>query len=200
VNQPFDMNLFLSRDVDAAAAMTYNELAQVLETENPETGELYKLDDLNVISMEDAGTAMLEDGIFVQGSWIADEANQDIAKRFLKASFRGWVFCRDNPDPCLQHVLDSGPTLGEGHQTWQLNEINALTWPNETGIGVMDEAAFKRTADIAKQFAVIKKEASSDAYRTDLAEAAVKELEDDGVDVNGADWKKETVEVTAGGE
>ena len=200
VNQPFDMNLFLSRDVDAAAAMTYNELAQVLETENPETGELYKLDDLNVISMEDAGTAMLEDGIFVQGSWIADEANQDIAKRFLKASFKGWVFCRDNPDPCLQHVLDSGPTLGEGHQKWQLNEINALTWPNETGIGVMEEAAFQRTADIAKQFAVIKKDASSDAYRTDLAEAAVKELEDDGVDVNGADWKKETVEVTPGGE
>ena len=76
VNQPFDMNLFLSRDVDAAAAMTYNELAQVLETENPDTGELYTLDDLNVISMEEAGTAMLEDGIFVQGEWIADEANR----------------------------------------------------------------------------------------------------------------------------
>ena len=200
VNQPFDMNLFLSRDVDAAAAMTYNELAQVLETENPDTGELYTLDDLNVITMEEAGTAMLEDGIFVQGEWIADEANQDIAKRFLKASFRGWVFCRDNQDECLQHVLDSGPTLGEGHQVWQLNEINALTWPNETGIGVMDEAAFQRTADIAKQFGVIKQEASSDAYRTDLAEAAVKALEDEGVDVNGADWEKETVEVTPGGE
>ena len=64
----------------------------------------------------------------------------------------------------------------------------------------MDEAAFKRTADIAKQFAVIKAEASSDSYRTDLAEAAVKELKDDDVDVNGDDWKKETVEVTAGGE
>ena len=97
-------------------------------------------------------------------------------------------------------MLDSGPTLGEGHQKWQLNEINALTWPNATGIGVMDEAAFQRTADIAKQFAVIKQPASSDSYRTDLAEAAVKELEDEGVDVNGADWKKETVEVTAGGE
>ena len=167
------MNLFLNRDVDAAAAMTYNELAQVLETENPDTGELYTLDDLNVIAMEDEGTAMLEDGIFTQGEWIADEANQDIARRFLKASFRGWAFCRDNPDECLQHVLDSGPTLGEGHQRWQLNEINALIWPNETGIGVMDEAAFQRTADIAKQFAVIKAEASSDAYRTDLAEAAV---------------------------
>ena len=71
VNQPFDMNLFLNRQVDAAAAMTYNELAQVLEQKNPETGELYTLDDLNVITMEDAGTAMLEDGVFVRGDWIA---------------------------------------------------------------------------------------------------------------------------------
>jgi NitT/TauT family transport system substrate-binding protein len=201
VNQPFDMNLFLSRDVDAAAAMTYNELAQVLETENPDSGELYKLDDLNVISMEEAGTSMLEDGIFTQGAWIADEANQDIARRFLKASFKGWTFCRDNLDPCLQHVLDSGPTLGEGHQRWQLNEINAITWPAAPGgIGVMDEAAFKRTADIAKQFGVIKAEASSEAYRTDLAQAAVKELEDEDADVHGNDWQKEDVEVTAGGE
>ena len=201
VNQPFDMNLFLSRDVDAAAAMTYNELAQVLETKNPDTGDLYQLDDLNVISMEDAGTAMLEDGVFTQGSWIADEANQDIARRFLKASFKGWAFCRDNPDPCLQHVLDSGPTLGEGHQRWMLNEINAITWPAASGgIGVMDETAFQRTADIAKQFGVIKADASSEAYRTDLAEAAVKELEDEDVDVMGGDWTKEDVEVTAGGE
>ena len=28
VNQPFDMDLFLNGEVDAAAAMTYNELAQ----------------------------------------------------------------------------------------------------------------------------------------------------------------------------
>src|SRR6266508_3082573 len=41
VAQPFDMNLFLNREVDAAAAMTYNELAQVLEQENPDTGELH---------------------------------------------------------------------------------------------------------------------------------------------------------------
>ena len=95
--------------------MTYNELAQVLETENPDTGELYTLEDLNVISMEDAGTAARR-RIFTEGEWIADEANQDIARRFLKASFRGWIYCRENPDDCLQTVLDNGPTLGEGHQ------------------------------------------------------------------------------------
>jgi NitT/TauT family transport system substrate-binding protein len=114
VNQPFDMSLFLNRTVDAAAAMTYNELAQVLETKNPKTGKLYTLDDLNVITMEDAGTAMLEDGIFVQGEWISDPKNQDIATRFLKASLKGWVYCRDNPDDCVKTVLDNGPTLGEG--------------------------------------------------------------------------------------
>lgn len=200
VNQPFDMSLFLNGDVDAAAAMTYNELAQVLEVENPDTGELWTLDDLNVITMEEAGTAMLEDGIFTQGEWIAEEANQDIARRFLKASFKGWAFCRDNQDECLQHVLDSGTTLGEGHQRWQLNEINAITWPNETGIGIMDSEAFDRTAEIAKQFGVIKEDASDEAYVTDYAEAAVAELEEEDVDVNGADWEKEEVEVTPGGE
>jgi NitT/TauT family transport system substrate-binding protein len=196
VNQPFDMNLFLDRQIDAAAAMTYNELAQVLETENPDTGELYTLDDLNVISMEDAGTAMLEDGIFVRGDWISDTANQDVARRFLRASFRGWIYCRDNPEECLQTVLDNGPTLGEGHQRWQLNEINALIWPNETGIGVMDDAAFERTADIALQFDVIKTAATDEAYRTDLAEEALAEITEDA---KGADWEKETVEVTEGG-
>jgi NitT/TauT family transport system substrate-binding protein len=198
VNQPFDMNLFLQRQVDAAAAMTYNELAQVLEQKNPETGQLYTLDDLNVITMEEAGTAMLEDGLFVRGDWIADEANQDISKRFLKASFRGWIFCRDNQEECLQIVLDNGPTLGEGHQRWQLNEINALIWPNETGIGVMDETAFQRTADISEQFKVISKPATNDAYRTDLAKAALAELGDE--DTKGADWTKAEVEVTEGGK
>ena len=54
VAQSFDMNLFLNREVDAASAMTYNELAQVLETKNPKTGKLYTLADLNVFKMSDA--------------------------------------------------------------------------------------------------------------------------------------------------
>ncbi|MEP7224054.1 MAG: ABC transporter substrate-binding protein [Actinomycetota bacterium] len=197
VDQPFDMNLFLNKEVDAAAAMTYNELAQVLEQKNPATGDLYTLDDMNVISMEDAGTAMLEDGVFVQGEWIADEKNQDIATRFLRASFRGWIFCRDNLDECLQIVLDNGPTLPEGHQRWQLNEINALAWPSPDGIGIMNADAFAQTAQIAQDFAVIKQAPDKDAYRTDLAEAALQGIEEDA---KGEDYQKQEVEVTAGGE
>jgi NitT/TauT family transport system substrate-binding protein len=194
------MNLFLNREVDAAAAMTYNELAQVLEVENPDTGELYQLDELNVFKMSDLGTGALEDGIFVREDWIADEANQDIAKRFLKASFRGWIYCRDNPDACVDIVLANGPTLGRGHQTWQMNEINALIWPAPLGIGIMDPESFGVTNQIATDYKIIKTPATEDAYRTDLAEDAVAELTDDGEDVNGEDWVKPEVEVTPGGE
>jgi NitT/TauT family transport system substrate-binding protein len=200
VAQPFDMNLFLNREVDAAAAMTYNELAQVLEVENPDTGELYTLDDLNVFLMSDLGTGALEDGIFVREDWIADAANQDVAKRFLKASFRGWIYCRDNPDSCVETVLANGPTLGEGHQRWQMNEINALIWPNDLGIGIMDPASFDITNQIATDYEIIKAPATTDAYRTDLAEAATGELEEDGEDIRGEDWEKPEVEVTPGGE
>jgi len=203
VNQPFNMDLFLSREVDAAAAMTYNELAQVLEAKNPKTGKLYQLSDLNVISMEDgkkgAGTAMLEDEIFVRDDWIKDKKNQAIAKKFLAASFRGWIYCRDHSKDCVNIVLRNGPTLQRGHHTWQMNEINALIWPNKLGIGIMDAKAFDRTARIARQFGVIKK-APSGAYRTDLAKAAVAQLKAQGIDVLGKKWKKAKVKVTEGGK
>jgi NitT/TauT family transport system substrate-binding protein len=199
VNQPFSMDLFLNKQVDAAAAMTYNELAQVLETKNPATGQLYKPSDLNIISMESVGTGMLEDGIFVRGDWISNKDNQETAKKFLAASFKGWIYCRNHVNDCTQIVLNNGPTLGKGHQTWMMNEINALTWPAPKGIGVMDKAAYDRTAKIAQEFKVIKKAPSPDAYRTDLAQDAVDELSAEGEDVNGSGYKKVTVKVTPKG-
>ncbi len=200
VNQPFDMTLFLSKKVDAAAAMTYNELAQVLESKNPATGKLYQLSDLNIIKMQNAGTAMLEDGIFSTDSWLKDSAHQDVAKRFLAASFQGWIFCRDHQAACLKAVLDAGPKLPAGHQRWQLNEINAITWPNAGGIGLMSAAAFQQTADIAKQFKVISKPATKAAYRTDLAKAALAKIRAMGLDPFGKSWKKAAVKLTAGGK
>ncbi|HYJ51262.1 MAG TPA: ABC transporter substrate-binding protein, partial [Microbacterium sp.] len=53
ITQDFNMNAFLQGDIDAAQAMTYNEYAQLLETPNPDTGELYQPEDFNVISYED---------------------------------------------------------------------------------------------------------------------------------------------------
>ena len=197
VQQPFDMALLLNREIDAAQAMIYNEYAQVLEATNPETGELYQPGDLDVISMEDAGTAMLQDAIFVRGEWIESAENQDIAVRFLRASNRGWIFCRDNSEACVDIVLDAGTALGHGHMTWMLNEINALIWPSPNGIGVLDPASWQQTAEISQQFEIIAEMPGDSAYRTDLAEKALEGI--DG-DTNGSSWQKASVEVTPGGE
>jgi NitT/TauT family transport system substrate-binding protein len=199
-NQPFDMNAFLQRKIDAAAAMTYNELAQVLETKNSKTGSLNSLSDLNVFKLQDEGTGMLEDGLFAQADWVA--GNRDVAKRFIAASDRGWIYCRDHVADCTNIVLKNGPTLGKGHQTWQTNEINKLIWPNSKGIGVMDPAAFKQTAAIALKYKVIKKAASSAAYDATLAKQALAYLKSkvQGVDVYGKGYKPATVKVTPGGK
>ena len=143
VNQPFDMKLFLKNQVDAAAAMTYNELAQVLETKNPATGKLYKLSDLNVFKMASpqVGTGMLEDNVFVRGDWLSQtRPTRRRRSPFLKASFQGWIYCRDHQAECVDIVLKNGSLLGKGHQTWQMNEINKLIWPNTKGIGLVPAA------------------------------------------------------------
>ena len=200
IKQDFTMVPFLKGQVDASSAMTYNELAQVLESKNPDTGKLYQLSDLNVFKYSKLGTGMLQDGVFVRGDWIKDTKNQATAVKFLQASFRGWVYCRDHYKECVDIVLANGPALPRGHQTWQMNEVNALIWPNKLGIGVMDPAAYRQTANIAYKFKVIKKPAAMASYRSDLAKRAVANLKRQGVDVFGKNFKKATVVLKEGGK
>jgi len=192
VQQPFDMNLFLKHQVDSASAMTYNELAQVLETG-------VKMSQINVIKMQDVGTGMLEDGLFSTASWLKSPANQAIAVKFIAASLAGWIYCRDNQAECVNLTLKEGPTLPKGHQAWMMNEIDKLIWPSASGIGIMNTADYNRTAQISQQFGVIKK-APSGAYRTDLATKAVAQLKAQGLDVNGKSWKPLNVKVSPGGK
>jgi NitT/TauT family transport system substrate-binding protein len=200
VKQPFDMNLFLKKQIDAASAMTYNELAQVLETKNSKTGKLYKLSDLNVIKMDKIGTGMLEDGIFGTESWLKDKKNQATAKKFLAASFKGWIYCKTHMKDCVKMVLSHGPTLLKGHQTWQMNEINALIWPAPKGIGLMNPKDYAFTARTTAKYNHLKKVPGHQAYRTDLAKAAQAILKKQHLDIYGKGWKKAKVKVTPGGQ
>ncbi len=170
VQQPFDMNLLLGKQVDAAAAMTYNEYKQVLDAG-------VKPDDLVVIDFNKEGTAMLEDGIFARADWLRSAKNKPIAARFLRASLKGWELCRDRPAECVEIVLKESPVLGRDHQTWMMTEINKLVWgppAPSSPPGKMDPAAFKQTAEIALKFGVIKKPADAGAYTHEIWELALK--------------------------
>jgi NitT/TauT family transport system substrate-binding protein len=202
VGQNFDMLALLNGELDAAEAMIYNEYAQLLEAENPDTGELYQPDDFNIIDFNDVGTAMLQDAVWVNADWIAEEGNEDIAVRFLKATFRGWIHCLDNFDECVEVVLNNGSTLGESHQAWQLNEILGLIFPAGNGIGVMNESLWDQTVEVATgQIEELQGvEISGDAYRTDLAQQAVDALREDGLDVEGESYEPRDIELRLGGE
>jgi NitT/TauT family transport system substrate-binding protein len=200
VQQPFDMNLLLNHQIDAASAMTYNELAQVLETKNPKTGKLYKLSDLNVLKMQSVGTGMLEDNLFSTADYLKTAAHRQIAQKVIGATLEGWIYCRDHVAQCVQFTLKAGPTLPKTHQTWMMNQINQLIWPSNDGVGIMNKASYKQTAKLLQQFGGIKKAPTAGAYRTDLAAAAVAGLKAKGMDVYGKSYKPITVKLTAGGK
>ncbi|KQM60415.1 ABC transporter substrate-binding protein [Agreia sp. Leaf210] len=208
VQQAFDMNGFLAGDIDAAQAMTYNEYAQVLESVNPATGELFTPDDLNVIDWNKEGTAMLQDAIWADSAKLADDdAYADQTVKFIKASIKGWIYAKDNPEEAAAIVTAAGSTLGESHQLWMTNEVNKLIWPSTSGgIGMIDEDAWKQTVDIAMGTknetgaTVISAEPPASAHTNEYVEKALAELKDEGVDTEGADFTPIDVTLKAGGE
>ena len=197
VTQNFDMVAFLNREIDAAEAMIYNEYAQVLEATNQATGELYKAEDLNVFDWYDYRSSMLQDALFVRKAWLNQEGNRDIAVRFVLASLQGWIYCRDNPDDCIQYTVDACSQLPAGHQAWMMNEINPLIWPSPAGIGVLDPVSWGQTVLIAKQAGIIKTDPSTNAYDTSSVAEALAGIEGD---TKGDSFVKGTVVPTPGGE
>ncbi len=207
VQQQFDMNALLNGDIDAAQAMTYNEYAQVLEATNPETGELYTPEDFTVLDWNTTGTAMLQDAIWANAERLgSDEAYQETTVAFIKASVRGWAFCRDEPETCRDDVVAAGSTLGNSHQLWQVNEVNKLIWPSPDGIGVVDDAAWQQTVDVAlsaknlEGATVITADPGDGAYTNEYVERALAELAEDGADTTGEGFAPIAVELQPGGE
>ena len=205
IQQNFDMNGLLSGEIDAAEAMTYNEYAQVLEAKNEATGELYKPEDLNVVSYEAEGVGMLQDAIWADQTRLSDPAYCGQAVAFVKASLQGWAFCRDNTQKCADIVVAKGSKLGATHQLWQMNEVNKLIWPAAGGVGVIDTAAWDRTISIASGTknldgkTVLTKAPDAESWTNDIVNEAVKQLTAAGVDVNGSSFAPLTVTLTEGG-
>ena len=116
--------------------------------------------------------------------------------RFVRASLKGWMYCRDNPADCVQYTLDAGSQLGAGHQAWLMNEINALIWPSAGGVGVLDPVSWNQTVQVAKGAGIIKSDPSTTAYDTTIVADAPKGIEGD---TTGSTFTKAVVEVTPGG-
>ncbi|WP_310830630.1 ABC transporter substrate-binding protein [Paenibacillus pedocola] len=169
--QGFTMDQFLGGEIDAASAMTYNEYQVVLESG-------IKAEDLNVIDMNDEGVAMLEDNLFANKEWLAE--NKETAAKFVRASLKGWKDAIADPEAAVDSVMklaEEGSTTRE-HQLTMMTEVAKLIQPegfDAAKMGYTDAAAFQQTADIALKFGVIKEASKVDeAYTNEIVEMAAK--------------------------
>ena len=205
VQQQFDMQALLNREIDAAQAMTYNEYAQVLEAVNPDTGELYKPEDFSVINWNDVGTAMYQDAIWASEERLSDPAYQDMTQRFVTASLKGWIYCRDNPQECADIITANGSKLGASHQLWMMNEVNKLIWPSPAGVGVIVPELWAQTVTVAlntlnaDEVTIITAQPGEAAYTNQYAEAANMALAAEGLNVTGDAFAPISVELKEGG-
>jgi len=197
--QDFSMNALLDGDIDAGQAMTYNELAALLEVENPDRpGTLYTLDDFDIIYYEDTEGAMLQDAIWARTADLSDPAFQDTTTAFLEAVAKGWIYARDNVKEAasISYAAATAPGVtaypgGPGHQLWQANEVNKLVWTGGP-FGIVDEGAWART--VAGSLAavnqdgqrLITREPPSTAYDMTYLQRAIDKLSSEGVAVSGS--------------
>ena len=207
VTQAFDMLGLLNGDIDAAQAMTYNEYAQLLETVDPDTGELYTPDDFSVIDWNDEGVAMLQDAVWADTERLeSDPAYEETTVKFLTATLKGWAYARDNPQEAADIVTAAGSTLGTSHQLWMANEVNKLIWPSTTGgIGLVDPAAWDKTVELAMSTenetgsTIITEAPPESAYTSEYVQQAIDALTEEGVDVVGTDYAPIDVTLAEGG-
>ncbi|KAA9133931.1 ABC transporter substrate-binding protein [Microbacterium caowuchunii] len=207
ITQDFNMNAFLQGDIDAAQAMTYNEYAQLLETVDPDTGELYTPEDFTVISYEDTEGAMLQDAIWADTERLENDTEyQDTTVAFLKAVVKGWAYAAANPEEASEITIAEGSGWGPSHELWMVNETNKLIWPSESGIGIIDEAAWDRT--VAGALAAVNEtgahlitaEPPASAYSNEWIQKALDELADSGIDLTGEDYSPMEVTLQEGGQ
>ena len=139
LKQGFNVDPILQGQAACVSTMTYNEYWQIIDAG-------LSPDDLSVFKYEDQGVATLEDGMYVLGENLKDDAFKDRMVRFVRASMKGWKWAEENPDDAAMIVLDNDATGAqtEKHQKRMMGEIAKLTAGSN---GALDTADYNRTVE-----------------------------------------------------
>ncbi len=188
VNQADNVTPFVKGELDAVAAMSYNELYQIYNSTNTATGKNYSKDDLTVIPLEKEGLGIPEDAIFTSESQLSTQRGQDVAERFLRATFRGFLYCRTNPQECVDFTLKYAPGANRDAQSWMMNEVNRLIWPSKDGIGMLQDGVFNQmNSDLFKN-AFLSQPADGNGFTMKYKTNAIDQLH--GLDMEGTHLPK----------
>ncbi len=141
---------------------------------------------------------MLQDAIFASDAWLKQSGNEDIAVKFLRASYKGWISAATTRRSASTSCSSTTPSSPRATRRGMLNEVNGLIWPSPNGIGMIDKAAFDRTVQVALDGKILTKPVEGTPWRNDLAQKALDSMT--GVDTKGTSWQKSVVTLTEGGK
>ena len=92
----YPVNIFVAGAVDAAVAMTYNELLMIRQAGFDPTPE-------SIYRFKDNGYNIQEEGVYMSRSYYLK--NKDRADRFARASRKGWEWVAEHPEEALDIVM-----------------------------------------------------------------------------------------------
>ena len=137
LKQAFDVEALLNGTAACISVMTYNEYGQVLDAG-------ISADELTFFSYGDQGVNVMEDGLYVLESNLADPAFEDKMVRFVRASMKGWKYAEENPEEAAEIVVDADQTGLQTleHQSYMMGEVAKLTAGSN---GALDPADYEAT-------------------------------------------------------
>ena len=106
VQQNFDMNALLNREIDAAQAMTYNEYAQLLEAHEPRDRRALPARGLHGHRLERGRhrDAPGRDLGRTPSGWSPTRSTRDTAVKLIQGAILGWIDQRDDPQAAADAV------------------------------------------------------------------------------------------------
>jgi len=121
IDQSVTMSALLTRAVDAATAMLYNEYHQLYQAG-------VDFEDLRTFHFADLGLNFPEDGIYaLRSTW---EIRPEVCRRFTQASLEGWRRAMADPEAALAAVMrrinEAHLASNESHQRWMLKVMLEL--------------------------------------------------------------------------
>lgn len=154
IPQGTTMDLLLSRAVDAASAMRYNEYHQLYQA-----GLDFR--DLVVFDLAKLGLNFPEDGIYtMESTW---RQSPDLCRRLVAATMAGWQRAFENPqaalDSVMRRVRQARLATNRSHQRWMLGVMRRIVMEprDQAGsMGRLDPRAFALVGRVLQEHGFIK--------------------------------------------
>lgn len=143
IRQASSMTPFLTRAVDAASAMLYNEIHMLYQAGIDQN-------ELNIFDLDKLGFGLPEDGIYArQSTWLK---HPDMCRRFVRATLDGWRLALEKPEEALASTMKrvdaSRLASNQAHQRWMLKVMGEIITARVgvDGMGELDPKGLERAA------------------------------------------------------